>query len=51
MTCPIGVDGISGKQPAQIAISVAAEILQVYDRLRLTARDDNQALYQRGERA
>ena len=51
MTCPIGVGGISGKQPAQIAISVAAEILQVYDRLRLTARDDNQALYQRGERA
>ena len=51
MTCPIGVDGISGKQPAQIAISVAAEILQVYDRLRLTARDDNQALYQQGERA
>ncbi len=32
MTCPIGVDGICGKQPAQIAISVAAEILQVYDR-------------------
>ena len=32
MTCPIGIDGISSKQPAQIAISVAAEILQVYDR-------------------
>ena len=32
MTCPIGIDGINGKQPAQIAISVAAEILQVYDR-------------------
>ena len=32
MTCPIGVGGINGKQPAQIAISVAAEILQVYDR-------------------
>jgi len=32
MTCPIGIDGIRGKQPAQIAISVAAEILQVYDR-------------------
>ena len=33
MTCPVGIDGINSKQPAQIAISVAAEILQVYDRL------------------
>ena len=32
MTCPIGIGGIHSKQPAQIAISVAAEILQVYDR-------------------
>jgi len=31
MTCPIGIDGIRSKQPAQIAISVAAEILRVYD--------------------
>ena len=31
MTCPIGVDGISSKQPAMIAISVVAQILQVYD--------------------
>jgi xanthine dehydrogenase accessory factor len=32
MTCPVGIDGIKGKQPAAIAISVAAEIMQVYDR-------------------
>lgn len=32
MTCPIGIDGIQGKQPAVIAISVAAELMQVYDR-------------------
>ena len=38
MTCPIGVNGINSKQPAQIAISVAAEILQVYDR----AQNENQ---------
>ncbi len=31
MTCPIGIDGISSKNPAVIAISVAAEIMQVYD--------------------
>ena len=33
MICPIGIDGIGSKQPAQIAISVVAEILQVYDRV------------------
>jgi len=31
LTCPIGVAGIRGKQPAEIAIAVAAEILQVRD--------------------
>jgi xanthine dehydrogenase accessory factor len=31
MTCPVGIDGIQGKQPAAIAISVAAELMQVYD--------------------
>jgi xanthine dehydrogenase accessory factor len=29
MTCPIGIDGIDGKKPAEIAISVAAELLQI----------------------
>jgi len=32
LTCPIGIDGIYSKQPAAIAISVAAQIMQVYDR-------------------
>jgi xanthine dehydrogenase accessory factor len=41
MTCPIGIDGISSKQPAQIAIAVAAEILQVYDRKLQCAQDNN----------
>ncbi|MFV2033244.1 MAG: xanthine dehydrogenase accessory protein XdhC [Gammaproteobacteria bacterium] len=31
MVCPIGVDGIDSKLPAAIAISVAAELMQVYD--------------------
>ncbi len=31
MTCPIGIDGIEGKQPAMIAISVAAQIMRGYD--------------------
>ena len=33
MTCPIGIGGITGKQPAQIAISVVAQILCRYDAL------------------
>lgn len=28
LVCPIGVDGISGKKPAEIAVSVAAEVLK-----------------------
>ncbi len=32
MTCPIGVAGIAGKEPATIAIAVAAELLQVRER-------------------
>jgi xanthine dehydrogenase accessory factor len=43
MTCPIGIVGIASKQPAQIAISVAAEILQVYDRA-LGEQTNNKAL-------
>ena len=29
LTCPIGIDGIGGKRPAEIAISVAAQLLEV----------------------
>ncbi|MDJ0941619.1 MAG: xanthine dehydrogenase accessory protein XdhC [Woeseiaceae bacterium] len=28
LVCPIGVDGITGKKPAEIAVAVAAELLQ-----------------------
>jgi len=31
LTCPIGVSGISGKKPADIAIAVAAELLRIRD--------------------
>jgi xanthine dehydrogenase accessory factor len=31
LVCPIGVDGITGKKPAEIAVAAAAEILQVYE--------------------
>ena len=33
MTCPIGVDGIAGKEPGIIAVAVAAQVLQVRSRM------------------
>ncbi|WP_418606748.1 xanthine dehydrogenase accessory protein XdhC [Georgenia sp. SUBG003] len=32
ITCPIGVEGITGKAPAVIAVSVAAELVQLLER-------------------
>lgn len=32
LVCPIGVDGISGKKPVEIAVSVAAEVLKIRER-------------------
>jgi xanthine dehydrogenase accessory factor len=32
LVCPIGVGGISGKKPAEIAVAAAAEVLQAYER-------------------
>ncbi len=40
LTCPIGVDGISGKKPAEIAVAAAAEVLQAYERAVDLAADD-----------
>jgi len=51
MTCPIGIGGITSKQPAQIAISVAAEILQVYDHGLQSTQDNNKITVQREGRA
>ena len=31
LVCPIGVGGISGKKPAEIAVAAAAEVLQAYE--------------------
>jgi xanthine dehydrogenase accessory factor len=31
MACPVGLPGIAGKQPAVIAASVAAQLLQVWE--------------------
>jgi xanthine dehydrogenase accessory factor len=40
MTCPIGVRGISGKEPAVIALAVAAELLQVREAQQRAMNDD-----------
>jgi xanthine dehydrogenase accessory factor len=37
LICPIGIDGIGGKTPKEIAIAVAAEILQFHDHDRTAA--------------
>jgi xanthine dehydrogenase accessory factor len=51
MTCPIGIGGIHSKHPAQIAISVAAEILQVYDRSQTGELTNNKTLYEMGAKS
>ena len=34
LVCPIGIDGIRGKKPAEIAIAVSSEVLLVHERMR-----------------
>ena len=46
MTCPIGIGGIGSKQPAQIAISVVAEILRVYDHAHSEKLTNNNVIYE-----
>lgn len=43
MTCPIGVPGIAGKEPAAIAVAVAAELLQARERRATAASTPAQA--------
>jgi len=38
LVCPIGVEGITGKKPAEIAISVAADVLRSYQRIASSSR-------------
>lgn len=40
MACPIGISGISGKHPAEIAVSVAAELLRHREAVAVVARRD-----------
>jgi xanthine dehydrogenase accessory factor len=41
LVCPIGVAGIDGKKPAEIAIAIAAEILRVRDAAAATNREND----------
>ena len=43
LVCPIGVDGIHGKRPAEIAVATAAEVLQYYYRRRYGSRNQHPA--------
>ncbi|MCA1323082.1 xanthine dehydrogenase accessory protein XdhC [Herbaspirillum sp. alder98] len=38
ITCPIGIAGIDGKEPASIAIAVAAQLMQLWEHSRNTER-------------
>lgn len=40
LVCPIGVDGISGKKPAEIAVAAAAEVLRIKERAVATVEED-----------
>jgi xanthine dehydrogenase accessory factor len=40
LVCPIGVDGITGKKPAEIALAAAAEILSIRDKKVAPVIDD-----------
>jgi xanthine dehydrogenase accessory factor len=37
LTCPIGIAGITGKKPAEIALAAAAEILRTRDAMQSVA--------------
>ena len=37
LICPIGVDGITGKKPAEIAVAAAAEVLRAREKVRRAA--------------
>ncbi len=41
LTCPIGVDGIRGKKPAEIAVAAAAEVLRLYEQAAVVAYPEN----------
>ncbi len=43
LTCPIGVSGIDSKKPVDIAIAVAAEMLQVRDAAEAAIQDNARA--------
>lgn len=40
LICPIGVDGISGKKPVEIAVAVAAEVLRIRERAIASLSDE-----------
>lgn len=48
MTCPIGVAGIASKEPAAIAIAVAAEVLQSHERAQCVGAGGSRAPAARG---
>jgi xanthine dehydrogenase accessory factor len=51
MVCPIGIPGIAGKQPAVIAIAVAAQLLQVWQAMQATQTIANATTHRKEQHA
>ena len=51
MVCPIGIPGIAGKEPAVIAIAVAAPVLQVWQALQAGQADSAATPHGKKQRA
>jgi xanthine dehydrogenase accessory factor len=51
MVCPIGIQGIAGKEPAVIAIAVAAQLLQVWQAMQADRQADSAAPQRKKQRA
>jgi xanthine dehydrogenase accessory factor len=51
MVCPIGIPGIAGKEPAVIAIAVAAQLLQVWQAMQAAQADSAATPHGKKQRA
>ena len=51
LTCPIGIPGITGKRPAEIAVAVAAQLLQLHEQALETKEKTEETPAEREETA
>ena len=51
MVCPIGIQGVAGKEPAVIAIAVAAQLLQVWQAMQASRQANSAPPHRKKQRA